>query len=414
MASANHPSRLYYGWIVVVACNFVAMITWGVAIFNQGVFAAHYIAVYQWPLWYISLGPVIFHIWAGAVGVAVGQLVDRYGPRYVLVSGAVLLCAALAVFGAVSQLWHYFAAFFILSTGFACIHTVTIGKIVARWFVRHRTRAMASSTIGAGIGGALLVPLNAGVIEEYGLPTAAAVLGVITLATIVPIALFVIRDGPETMGLEPDGDKAIKPSAGGSETASTDTRLWTMSAAMGTSAFWGLSICFALGMVAQSAYLFHQVPFMQARLGLVGASWVVMVTTVAGMAGRAAFIGIGDRLSPSQWMIAVFAVQASGFAILAMSDHAGALVAGSTLFGLTMGVAVTLQPLVTAYVFGRTAFGRIYGAIYFSIRMGAAAGPGLVGVGVTMSGGYPVVWIGLAATLLLAGLLVPVLIRRPA
>ena len=45
MASASPPSRLYFGWIVVIACNFVAMITWGVAIFNQGVFAAHYIAV---------------------------------------------------------------------------------------------------------------------------------------------------------------------------------------------------------------------------------------------------------------------------------------------------------------------------------------------------------------------------------
>jgi hypothetical protein len=56
MASASQPSRLDYGWGVVIACNFVAMITWGVAIFNQGVFAAHYIAVYQWPLWHVSLG----------------------------------------------------------------------------------------------------------------------------------------------------------------------------------------------------------------------------------------------------------------------------------------------------------------------------------------------------------------------
>jgi MFS family permease len=413
MASASPPSRLYYGWIVVIACNFVAMITWGVAIFNQGVFAAHYIAIYDWPLWFMSLGPVIFHIWAGIAGIAVGQLVDRYGPRYVLVSGAFLLSAALAVFGGVSEPWHYFAAFFILSTGFACIHTITIGKIVARWFVRHRTRAMASSTIGAGIGGALLVPVNAAVIEEYGALNAAAVLAGITLATIIPTALFVIRDGPETMGLEPDGTEPAKPSTIRDDRASSDTRHWTMSAAMGTSAFWGLSICFALGMVAQSAYLFHQVPFLQSQLGLVGASWVVTVTTIAGIAGRAAFIGIGDRLNPNQWMVAVFAVQAIGFSTLAVSAESMALVVGSALFGLTMGVAVTLQPLVTAYIFGRTTFGRIYGPIYFSIRMGAAAGPGLVGFGVTIAGGYPMVWTGLAMILVSAGLLVPIAVRRP-
>ena len=414
MVSANQPLRLYYGWIVVIACNFVAMITWGVAIFNQGVFAAHYITAYQWSLWHMSLGPVLFHVWAGIVGVVVGQLVDRHGPRYVLLSGAVLLCAALSVFGVVSELWHYFAAFFLLSTGFACIHTITIGKIIARWFVRHRTRAMAASTIGAGVGGALLVPLNAAVIESYGALQGAAVLAAITFATIVPIALFVIRDGPETMGLAPDGDDAAEPAANEHEAAPADTRHWTLSAALATSSFWGLSICFSLGMVAQSAYLFHQVPFMQSQLGLVGASWVVTVTTIAGMAGRATFIGIGDRLSPNQWMVAVFILQAVGFATLALSADPVALVTGSALFGLTMGVVVTLQPLVTAHIFGRATFGRIYGSIYFSIRMGAAAGPGLVGVGAAMSGGYPMVWTVLAATLVVAGLLVPLAVRKPA
>ena len=390
------------------------MITWGVAIFNQGVFAAHYLAAYEWPLWYLSLGPVIFHVWAGVAGIVVGRIVDQHGPRYVLVSGAVLLCAALAALGLVREIWHYFAAFLILATGFACIHTVTIGKIVARWFVRYRARAMAAATLGAGLGGALLVPINAVMIDHYGPLAAGAVLSAITLSTILPVALWVIRDGPEVMGLAPDGGQSSTTNITADNAEIADARQWTTSAAMRTPAFWGLATCFALGMVAQSAYLFHQVPFLQEKLGFIGVAWVVTVTTIAGIMGRAAFIGIGDRLSPKMWTIVVFAIQAIAFACLAASSAGpSALVVGSALFGLTMGVAVTLQPLVTAYIFGRTSFGRVYGPIYFGIRLGAAAGPGLVGVGVAALGDYSAVWVSLAATLMVAGLLVPVALKRP-
>ena len=409
----DRPPRLYYGWIVVLACNFVAMITWGVAIFNQGVFAAYYATTYQWPLSYLSLGPVVFHVWAGFAGILVGRLVDQYGPRYVLVGGALLLCAALAVFGLVQEVWHYFAAFLILATGFACIHTITIGKIVARWFVRHRARAMAASTVGAGVGGAVLVPINALMIERYGPLGAACVLAAITLIIILPIALWVIRDGPEVMGLEPDGARNAEVAGSTAAVEPTDTRPWTASAAMQTRVFWGLALCFALGMIAQSAYLFHQVPFLQGKLGLVNAAWIVTVTTLSGMAGRAAFIGIGDRLSPNTWMIVVFFIQAMAFMVLAVAASPVGLIIGSALFGLTMGVVITLQPLVTAFVFGRTSFGNVYGPIYLGIRIGAAVGPGLVGLAVAGLDGYPFVWTCLAVTLIAAGLLVPIVVKRP-
>lgn len=68
------------------------------------------------------------------------------------------------------QPWHIYPAFLLLATGFACLHTVTLGKIVSIWFIRHRRRAMASATIGAGIGGMTLPLLNATMVERWGGP----------------------------------------------------------------------------------------------------------------------------------------------------------------------------------------------------------------------------------------------------
>lgn len=406
--------RFYHGWVIVLACNLVACITWGVAIFNQGVFVAYFMSAYGWSPAVLSVGPVLFHLWAGVAGIFVGRIVDRRGPQPVLIAGAFVICLALFGFGMVRQAWHTYPVFILLGTGFSCIHTITLGKIVARWFVRQRSRAMAAATFGAGIGGALLVPLNAAMIESYGIHGGILALAAVTLIVILPLALWVIKDGPETLGLLPDGDTAEQPRlAVESEEHAADVRVWTVPEAMRTMAFWGLSFCFGLGMLAQSAYLFHQVPFLQSTLGLLGAASVVTVTTITGMIGRTIFILTGDRVSAKTWTAILFALQTLSFLVLAFATEPVGLTVGSALFGLTMGVLVTLQPLATAQCFGRESFGRIYGPIYMSIRTGAALGPGIVGILLATNGDYAIAWLTLASCLTIALIAIPWALTPP-
>lgn len=404
------PARRYYGWIIVLACNLVACITWGVAIFNQGVFIAHFVSTRGWSAAELAIGAVLFHFSSGLAGVAVGRAVDRYGPRPVLAVGAIIVALSLIGLKEVREPWHVWLAFVVLGVGYCCIHTVTLGKIVARWFLRHRSRAMAASTFGAGIGGALLVPLNAHTIERHGLDAGVWTLVAITLAVILPLAMWVIKDGPETIGQRIDGDGA---SAIETPVAAADARAWSVPEALRTLAFWGIAICFSLGMLAQSAFLFYQVPFLQTSLGLIGAASIVSMSTVAAMVGRVVFIGIGDRLSSKSWTMLMFALQAVAFLILARAESKVGLAVGSILFGFTMSVVVVLQPLVTADCFGREAFGRIYGPVYLMIRVGTAAGPGLTGLLLAAYGNYTAAWLVLAASLVVGLVIVPWAIRKP-
>lgn len=405
--------RFYYGWVIVVACNLVACITWGVAIFNQGVFIAYFVSTRGWSAAELGIGAVLFHIASGLAGMVVGPAVDRLGPRPVLAVGAVLIALALLGFGYVSEPWHTWIVFTVLGLGYCCIHTITLGKIVARWFVRHRGRAMAASTFGAGVGGALLVPLNAYLIETIGLDAGIWALIAVTLVIILPLALWVIKDGPEAVGQLPDGDLITSSIEAGPDTTA-DERIWTVAEAMRTVAFWGMSICFSLAMLAQSAFLFYQVPFLQTSLGLTGAAAIVSMSTVAAMIGRVVFIAIGGRLSPKAWTVVMFALQALSFVVLAVAETELMLALGSILFGFTMSVVVVLQPLVTADCFGRASFGRIYGPVYLMIRIGMAAGPALTGLLLAATGNYSAAWLLLAASLLAGVLFVPWAIRKPA
>lgn len=408
---------LYHGWFIVLACNVVACITWGVAIFNQGVFAAYWIEAYSWSPAALSLAPALFQLWAGVAGIVVGRSVDRFGPRPVILAGAGFICASLWAIASVTQLWHVYPAFLLMGTGFACIHTVTLGKIVARWFRAQRGRAMAAATFGAGVGGAALVPLNAALIEAYGPAAGCMALGAVTVLALVPMALWVIKDGPETMGLEIDGgQKAASSAAPASPTAAAeapdpDARVWSVAEAMRRMAFWGLALCLGFGMMAQSAFLFHQAPFLKDQIGMMAAAGVISITTLAGIAGRVVFILIGDRLSPRVWSTLIYAAQALAFAILALSESRIGLTAGSALFGLTMGLVITIQPLTVAYVFGRESFGRIYGVIYLAIRIGAAIGPVVIGGILALAGGYAIGWMAVAASLLIAILILPMSLR---
>lgn len=343
----------------------------------------------------------------------VGRSVDRLGPKPALLAGAALICVAMAAFAHVSAVWHVYPAFLLLGTGFACIHTVTLGKIIARWFYRQRARAMAAATLGAGVGGAVLAPLNAWLLESHGVAVACAALAAVTLAVLLPAAIWAIKDGPESMGLEIDGGSAGgDATAAETEAAERDAAEWTLKRAMGGFAFWALAAALGFGMLAQSAFLFHQTPFLHQTLGLVGAAGLVSATTLAGLAGRFAFLLIGDRLSTLLWLLIVFCIQAASFVALAYAETATGLFVGCVMFGATMGLVITLQPLAVAHVYGRTSFGRIYGAIYFAIRAGAAIGPVVVGGVLAFAGGYPAAWLLVAASLAVAMALCPLALRR--
>lgn len=94
---------IYYGWYIVIVCNVVAMMTWGIGVFNPGVFLGYFVQEYGWMRATLSIGPTLFHLWAGMMGVVVGRSIDRRGPRPVLITGALMLGAGAIAFGMTRQ-----------------------------------------------------------------------------------------------------------------------------------------------------------------------------------------------------------------------------------------------------------------------------------------------------------------------
>ncbi len=393
-------SRLYYGWYVVGACHLVAWTTWGVGVYNQGVFIGFFIKEYGWPRSTLSVGPTLFYIWAGVVGFIIGPLIDRHGPRRLLILGSAALGAGAVALGLTRQMWQLYPAFLLLSTGYASLHTVTLGAIVSRWFVRGRRRAMGAVIFGGSLGGVFLAPLNAALLERWGGLAGGLTLAVLAVAVVVPLALWVVEDGPQTPGLLPDGNSS---SAKEAEVAMSDTA-WTLGQAARTRAFWALALGFHLVMIAQAGFLIHQVPFLQPRFGLVGAASVVTVTVITNMLAQLAVALLGNRCPSRNVATVICLVQATGLLISAVGGSDWILIVGSATFGSTLGVSIALQPVLTAECFGPHSFGRIYGPIYQVIQLGSAVGPLLIGL--PAAGTYRPALLMVAAGPLLAAFIV--------
>jgi MFS family permease len=232
----------------------------------------------------------------------------------------------------------------------------------------------------------------------------------------------VIKDSPESVGQEIDGGERVASGESGdarppalnaqlgarnAQLVQTDERDWRVGEAARTIAFWAIAICFHLTMMAQGGFLIHQVLILAPTFGFVAAATVVSVTTIMGAVGRAAFTVVGSRWPSRRIAAAMFVLQAVGLALSAAGGAVGdgaawVLVVGSIAFGLTMGIIVSIQPVVVADCFGRRAFGRVYGPIYLAIQLGTGFGSLVFGLTATAFGSYGPVLSVVAVTLLLA------------
>jgi MFS family permease len=242
--------RLYYGWYVVGVCNVVAVMTWGIGVFNQGVFLRYFVDSFGWDRAALSFGPMLFYIWAGVAGLLVGRLIDRVGPRPILIFGAIILGAGTTALGFAREPWHVYPGFFLLGTGYACLHTVTLGAIISRWFARQRARAMGAATFGASFGGMILAPLNAVLLEGWGGPVAGLTLAAIAISLVVPLTLLIVKDGPEAVGQQIDGGARSEDRGASGKRSSlnprsstlADERDWRVGEAARTVAFWAIAV----------------------------------------------------------------------------------------------------------------------------------------------------------------------------
>ncbi|AEG93838.1 MFS transporter [Ramlibacter tataouinensis] len=332
MAAAPHPATTAPAsqrGRIVPAAFVIAVFGWGVGFYGPPVFL-HAVAVQTgWSMQLVSAA-VTFHFVFGACVVAgLPRLQARWGVAATTAAGAAALAAGALGWSLATQPVHLFAAAALSGAGWAGMGAAAINAIVSPWFDRDRPVALARAYNGASLGGLLFSPLWSALVAWLGFVQAAAWVGVGMLGIVIPLCLRVLRMKPPVSSRQP-------------QDVAPGHALWRHVG------FRTLAAGMALGLFAQIGLISHLYTLWAVRLGPQAAGWAMAAATACAIAGRSL---AGRRLRPGADRRAVaawsYGVQLVGSLLMAAGlDHLPLMGLGLVLFGLGLGNATSLPPLV--------------------------------------------------------------------
>ncbi len=392
--------RIFYGWWITISFAVMVFISAGVRhavgpflkpmVADLGVDRATFSLV-------IALGLFLY----GAFMPWVGSLADRVGPRLVTAAGSILLALSLALVGVCQNLWQLALVYGVLaSVGLAATGPVVANAVVSRWFSRRRGTAVALLGSASMTGMSLLVPVLAWMIVTLGWRATYGVIGVVVLVLMLPLALFVVRDTPESMGLGPDGD-ALPSGATTVAPARTPA-----STALRTVAFWQLAGSFFTCGFSMSLISSHGVPMLTDHgYTPIFASWIIGVLGASSIVFTLGLGALADRYGARPVLGTIYAGRAAVFACLFLiRDTPFAILAVAAIGGITIAGSMSMTSMLVAGIYGRYSVGSILGVIFLVHQTGAALGSSLAGALFESTGGYGAMYALACAFLLIAGM----------
>ncbi len=383
----------FYGWVVVA----VAFVTMGVGVNARTSFSLLFppiLGEFGWSRGSIAATFSIGFIASTIVTPFVGALMDRFGPRYLIPAGALIVSTGLVLATFSTQPWHFYLTLGVLVVG-GSIFMNYIGHtlFLPNWFDRRRGLAMGLAFSGVGVGSILMFPWMQHSIETVGWRQSSITIAVLVFIVLVPLNFLLQRHRPSDLGLSPDG---IEPGGNGKNkdgSASPDERIvdhdwaateWTLSLAVRTGRFWWLMIAFVSALYGWYAVQVHQTRYL-IDVGISGEAAAVALGLV-GLTGIGGQIGIGyfsDRVGREwAWTVGLLGFMATYGLLLLLKDNPSVLLmyvmVGCQGF-LGYGLA-SVYGTIPAELFGGKRYGVIFGVLGAASGLGAALGPFATGI----------------------------------
>ena len=420
--AAGRP-RLFYGWYIVgaaflanISCTFFLSSTLSVLLkpvtadlgVSRGVFSL------------LRSGE---HLLYAAMAPWVGSKLDRYGPRGMMVVGAILSAIGFLLLGQVQSFLQFASVrVTLMAVGHALVCYFVVNVTVARWFVRKRGRAVAISHMGHGVAKVTISLVVAWLLTSIEWRQVWTLFGgLVVVLAVVPVAIF-MRRSPEDMGLHPDGDagpERLDATAHGQrQTVRTggepepDIR-WTRKQVRRTSTFWLIILVFGMVDMGITGLNLHVVAHVS-DLGYTYYQAAIAMTVIAGtqLASGLLWGFTSERISVRKVISFLFVVQAAGLFVATTAQNLWALYIGFFLYGLGLGGVQVLEEVMWANYFGRLSLGTVRGAALQIVLLFGVCGPPFFGFLNDYTGSYKISLFLFMAVLLVSSMLT-LTIRRP-
>ncbi len=393
----------FYGYVIVVSAFFSMMMIFG--IHNTfGVFFKPVLTEFGWTRAMTSGAFSLAMIMVGLLGVFMGGLNDRFGPRIVLSLCGFLFGLGFLLMSQISAVWQLYLFYGIIIGAGVSGAWVPLMSTVARWF-SDRRGLMSGIVLGGVSMGGLIAPLVATqLISAYDWRMSYIILGGIALIIIVSAAQFLRRD-PAQVGQVPYGNNE-----GGETGLELGTEGFTLREAVYTKQFWlYFSLLFCSGF-SMYGTIVHIVPH-AIDLGFSPPIAAGLLSTLSGLSlvGRIGLGGAADRIGNKRVFIISFILMSGSLLWLVPATEVWKLYLFVVVFGFAYGGLGVVESPLAASLFGLGSHGLIYGVLIVGWTMGGAASPFVTGYVFDVTGSYQAAFLLGAAVGILGLILTAVL-----
>jgi len=392
----KHPPLhlpFYYGWFVLVLCFLTTLTSAGVRS-SPSVLIHPLETEFGWSRVLIASAVSMNLLLFGIAAPISGWLLDRYGPRKVMLGSLTLLILGVSGTIAMNQFWQFFLVWGVIvglgAGGVGSVLTATIGN---RWFVARRGLALGILGSASSTGQIIFLPLFMAMITYAGWRLGSMTLIVVAL-TLLPLIYFFMRDDPSEVGLEPygAGDPKAVSSGGAASLRGMPAKNATITAreVIRNPTFWLLCGSFFIcGGTANGLIGTHLIPH-EIEIGIpqIAAASLLGIMGGLNMVGTIFSGWMVDRVKPHRWLALVYALRGFSLLILPFVSNFRGLVVFAIIYGLDWFATVPPSMAITADTFGRQNVGKVYGWIFMSHQIGAAIMASAAGALRTWMGDY--------------------------
>ena len=373
----------------------------GLALYGLPFYYDFMVREFGWSFAQVNSGNAYSKLVVGPLfGFGAGWIVDRFGPRRLMMWGIVMAGAALVGLAHVHALWTFYVFYLLNAVGYVCGGPLPNQVLLSRWFDSSRGKAMGFAYLGIGIGGYLVLRLSPSLVAAFGWRGALQAIGIAIVVIALPLA-YAVRDEP--------GDPVRQAAA-----TRAPATLAPIQSVFRAPAFYLLavgSMCSigAVGGTNQNLKLYLSVDKAYSQASAAGILSTILAVSIA---GRLLMGWLADRMVRKHVMLLIYALIAGSIPLLLAASSRPAMYAFAVVFGLGLGGEYMIIPLMAAELFGVRVLGRLMGVILTADGVAEAVTPMFIGHVRDMSGSYRPGFLILIAVALAGTLAVALLPRR--
>ena len=388
------------GQIQVAATSFFALFAIvGLALYGLPYYYDYMVRDFGWTRTQVTSGNALSKLVVGPLfGFFAGWIVDRFGPRRLMLVGIAMAGVALIGLGNMNALWMFYFFYLLNALGYVCAGPLPNQVLLTRWFDKSRGKAMGFAYLGIGIGGFLVFQISKVLVPAVGWHKALTILGVLIIVIASPLVFF-IKESPNPVA---SSVKTVTPTA-------------PMTWAFKSPLFYLLAIGSMCSIGAVGGANQHLKLFMTLDLRFTDgqAANVASLVLISSLIGRLLMGWLADHLPKKYVMMIIYLLVAGGISLLFFAKTPGVIYLFAIVFGIGLGGDYMIIPLMAAELFGVKIMGRLMGIVLTADGVAEALAPLLVARLRDKTSSYVIGFTVLVGLALIGSVAVALLPRKP-